>query len=1058
MTPERWQHIKDIFNSAVQCEAADRPRLLDEACGNDPKLREEVDSLLASNEEASAFLDNPAYEVAANLIIDDNSELTPGQTIGSYKIVSFIGRGGMGEVYRALDTRLGRDVAIKILPRSFSRDEDRLRRFEQEALTASALNHPNILTVHEFGDIDGQLFMVTEYVDGHTLRHRLKRERVRLNEALDVAIQLTSALTVAHKAGVAHRDIKPENIMIRNDGIVKVLDFGLAKAIQKSVSPPAETLEAATRAKFNTTPGLVMGTSHYMSPEQARGFAVDERTDIWSVGVALYEMIAGKLPFEGDTTSDVVSMILQKEPAPLTRLASEANERLDEIVAKALAKDREERYQVAKDLLIDLKRLRHHLDFEAEIERSAAPDSNSGRDGRRTFDRLSNHPSRRTQVLSDAAATRASSAEYLVSEIRRHRTFAVVAGSFAVILMLFVGISLYRWRFQPQPAALTNTDTIVLADFANTTGDTVFDGTLKQALAVQLGQSPFLNIFSDDRTRDTLRFMGRSPDERLTRDLARELCQRRGLKAFLAGSIAALGSHYIITLEAVNARTGDAIAREQVEAASKEQVLEKLGEAASNLRGKLGESLASIQKFDALIGQATTSSLEALKAYALGSSQFARGKNAEAIASYRRAIDLDPNFALAYSSLARVHHLIHEDELASAAAQKAFDLRDRVSDYEKLRITSDYQMIVTGDLEQSVETLQSLMLTYPRDYETLNSLGRLYADLGQYEKAIEEYREALKIDPEGTSSYAGLGNALRSLNRFDEAKETYQQALVRKLDLYIYHYDLYRIGFVQGDSAAMQTELDWVKANSDDDSVHSWPANDLAFSGQMNKAHEIFDRRANVELANNNKLYAADLFATNAWRLAVVGKCLAALDDVNQARGLPLNGHSSLRFGLTLAFCGDVNRAEILADEDVKRSPKDTWVNLLEVPILRAAIEIRRGHPGEAIKFLEPVRRYKGAGFGSMVYWPEYLRGQAYLALNQGPEAATEFQKNLDRRGLGPIEPLYPLDYVGLARAAVLMGDRAKARKAYEDFFALWKDADPDVPILIEAKREYARL
>ncbi|MGZ5481981.1 MAG: protein kinase domain-containing protein [Pyrinomonadaceae bacterium] len=1057
MTPDRWQQVKEVFNAALQREAPARPQFLDSACGEDRALRAEVESLLASHEETSAFLDAPAYAVAAELLNEEDSELKTGQRVGAYEVISFIGRGGMGEVYRARDTRLGRDVAVKILPRSFSADADRLRRFEQEAQAASALNHPNIVTIHEFGEINDQLYIVTEHIDGQTLRQRMKRGHIAPPDALDVAIQLASALAAAHKAGVVHRDIKPENIMTRNDdGIVKVLDFGLAKAIRKPTGLSAETLEATTRAKFDTTPGVVMGTSHYMSPEQARGRPVDERTDIWSLGVVVYEMVGGCLPFEGETTSDVVSAILQNEPPPLTQLSSDANERLDEIVTKCLAKDREKRHPTANDLLTDLKRLRQHIDFEAEIDRVSPSDSpNAG--SAESANRGRHVLSRETAAISARVATRASSAEYIISKIRHRRAPAMIAAALLLIFVVVGGVGLFRWR-SPTPASpLTSADTILLADFANSTGDTVFDGTLKQGLAVQLGQSPFINIFSESRVRDTLRFMGRSPDERLTRDLAREICERRGLKAFLAGSISALGSHYIITLEAVNARTGDAIAREQVEAASKEQVLEKLGQATSSLRAKLGESLASIQKFDALIEQATTPSLEALKAYALGTNQFAKGKNVEAITSYRRAIELDANFALAHSSLARVHHLLRQPEPASEAAQKAFDLRERVSDYEKLRITSDYHMIVTGDLEKSIETLHSLMLTYPRDYETLNTLGRLYADLGQYEKAVEKFREALRIDPEGASSYAGLGTALRSLNRFEEAKQTYQQAIARKVDIYYYHIDLFNIGFVQGDTAAMQRELEWAKANTDHNAL-TWSANSMAFGGQLNDAHEIYDRRAQGELASGNKLHASDLMSSNAWRMAVVGKCGAALKDMAQASGLPPSAHSSLRFGLTLALCGDVNRARSLADEEAKRSPKDTWVNSIQVPVLRAAIEIRRGNPREAIQLLEPLKRYKGAGFGSVVFWPEYLRGQAYLALNQAAEAAAEFEKNLDRRGLGPTEPLYPLNYIGLARAAVLMGDTPKAKKSYEQFLELWKNADGDTPLLIQARREYSKL
>ena len=516
--------------------------------------------------------------------------LSPGTHLGRYEVRALLGAGGMGEVYLAHDAQLDRQVAIKVLPPDVANNQERLKRFVQEARAASALNHPNILTVHEIGEAGSISFIVTEFVEGTTLRSRLTGRQQKMRDVLDVAIQVADALSRAHQAGIVHRDIKPDNIMVRADGIVKVLDFGLAKLVEA----PQSSSDASTRVGVNTTPGVVMGTSRYMSPEQARGLELDARSDIFSLGIVLYQMATGQAPFDGATTSDVIAAILDREPPAPSRVLPDVPHELDRIVTKALAKDPDERYQVVKDLLLDLKALRREL----ESEQTLAPPPRRG---------------------------------------RRKRLVGWVGAALAVILVV-------AWVWFPgrRARALTERDTILLADFVNTTGDPVFDGTLKQGLAVQLGQSPYLNIYSDERVREALRFMGRSPDDRVTKVVAREICQRNGLKALLTGSIAGLGSHYALTLEAVNAQTGDTIARQQVEADSKEQVLRKLGEAAAALRERLGESLASIQKFGTPIEAATTSSLEALKAFALGDEHRSRGAYNDAIPLYRRATELDP--------------------------------------------------------------------------------------------------------------------------------------------------------------------------------------------------------------------------------------------------------------------------------------------------------------------------------------------------------------------------------------------------------------------------------
>src|SRR2546427_2003475 len=622
MKAERWPAVERLYHGALERAAEERAAFLNDACGNDDELRREVESLLAYEDKAKDFIENPALEVAGELMAEGQPSLFAGQALNHYTILALLGEGGMGEVYLAEDTRLKRKVALKLLPAELTANSDRLRRFEQEAQAASALNHPNILTIYEIGQTESTHFITTEYIEGDTLRLRLA-QALKLNEVLDICIQVASALSAAHQASIIHRDIKPENIMIRRDGIVKVLDFGLAKLLAR----PSTEIDTQAPTRFRTDAGVVMGTASYMSPEQARGLKVDARTDIFSLGVVLYEMVAGCSPFAGSTSSEVLAAILsEQEPQPLARYAREVPAELERISSKALRKNRDERYQTIKDLLIDLKDLKRELELQAQLKRRASPELPGHSTTEGSEPAIAEMvPAQVTPPGADAPARTASSAEYIVSQIKSHRRSTAI--TLAIVALAAVAAYFY---FHRQPV-LTDKDTILLADFVNTTGDAVLDGTLKTALAVQLEQSPFLNLFSDERVRETLRYMERSPDERVTKEIAREICERQGLKALLAGTGSNLGRHYVISLEAVNAQSGDVLARQQEEAESKEQVLRTLGQVATKLREKLGESLSSIQKFDAPIEQATTTSLEALKAYSLARDANRRGNYSESM-------------------------------------------------------------------------------------------------------------------------------------------------------------------------------------------------------------------------------------------------------------------------------------------------------------------------------------------------------------------------------------------------------------------------------------------
>jgi serine/threonine protein kinase/tetratricopeptide (TPR) repeat protein len=1003
-------------------------------------------------------------------------ELTLGKNLSHYRIVARIGAGGMGAVYLAQDTRLDRKVALKILPAGLAANQDRMRRFVQEAKAAAALNHPNIAHIYEIGESDGTHFIAMEFVDGQTLREKIHRQSTELTKLLRFLQHAAEGLARAHAAGIVHRDLKPDNIMITRDGHVKLLDFGLAKLVE-----PPRTLNANSEdaGEFDTaiieqhsSPGMILGSARYMSPEQAQGKTseIDHRSDIFSFGSILFEAITGHKAFEGKDKIDALNKIIREPVAPLTDFRSDLPDDLQRIVRRCLAKDPEDRYQTIKDVAIDLRELRHELADDSRIDIASA---------RARSDDGTGAGLKRSSLEGEGSSSqpaRASSAEYLVSQLKLHKGAAVLSIgvlAFTTALILFwyfrnAGAAVLAtgllalatalvlfWYFRLARAVrLTDRDTIVLADFVNTTGDAVFDGTLKQALAVQLGQSPFLNIFGDDRVREALRFMGRKADERVTRDIGREICLRQGLKALLAGSIAALGSHYVITLEAINAQTGDAIAREQAEAQSKEQVLKELGEAATRLREKLGESLTSIQKFDAPIEQATTSSLDALKAYSIGRELTLGNKDREAIPFLKRAIELDPNFALAYDRLAGSYSNTGQQELAIEAFRRAFGLRERASEYEKLKIAADYYAFATVETEKSIEVFELLVRTYPRDFTAWNNLANRYNSVGQFEEAAAACRESIRLNPNWVIPRSNLALALILLNRFDEGKQVIEDSLSQGLESTPMRSHFYSIAFVQGDAAGMKQQIDWASGRLDEYLAQAWQAEAAAFSGQLQKARQFSRRTVELALQHEQREAAAQFLAGQAVVEAILGHCDQVSNLVSRAFGI-FRSRSAVAFAANaFSICGDSGNAHPLMDEYSELFPKNTFWNAVSAPLYRAQIALHSGNAAQAIELLESTHRFESAGgFG-----PQYVRGQAYLRLNKSAEAAVEFQTILDHRGWSVRGALYPLAYVGLARAAGLSGDAAKARQAYQEFFEVWKDADADIPILIEAKKEYETL
>lgn len=969
--------------------------------------------------------------------------IPPGTRLGHYEIRSKLGAGGMGEVYLAQDTRLDRKIALKVLPFEVAANQDRMRRFVQEAKAAAALNHPNIAHIYEIDEAEGVNFMAMEFIDGQTLRDCLLDRQSDLPTLLRYLQHSAEGLAKAHAAGIVHRDLKPDNIMITRDGHAKILDFGLAKLVE-----PQQTLSSTSAWPSeddtaipppHSAVGTVIGTAGYMSPEQARGRTnlIDGRSDIFSFGCILYEAVTGHKAFKGEDRIDSLNKIIRAPFPPISNFNPDVPSDLQKIVRRCLEKDPEERYQSIKDVAMELKELRQALADNPSLYTSglSTGGSDTGVLGRRTA----------------SLPTRPSSAEYFVTEIKHHPRVVVIIG---LAVMMLAATAVYFAFFRRTPP-LTDKDTILIADFANNTGDTVFDGTLRQALAAQLGQSPFLNIFGDQGVRDSLRFLGRLPDERVTRDLAREICQRQGLKVFLAGSISGVGSHYVITVEAVNAQTGDALAREQVEADSKEQVIKKLGEAGTRLRVKLGESLASIQKFDAPIEQATTSSLEAFKAYSIGLDNHLKGSYFEAIPFYKRAIELDRDFAIAYARLASVYANTGQRDLATEAAQKAYDLRDRVSEREKFYITAySYYGLVTKEREKYIETLELWKRTYPKDPIPHIQLSNLYDGDGLLDKAIEEAQEAIRLNPNAAAPRDNLAVAYMELNRWDEARDVYRRALEQKLDSTFIRNGLHSIAFVKGDAAAMKQQIDWLAGRPDEYNAQAWQAEVALVSGQLQKARAFNQRAVELALGRKQNDAAAQLLAGQMQNESLFGHCDRGREWAAKAFALSRDTTTVQIASAGFSLCGDTDQAQQLMDEISKRFPNYTLVNIVYWPLNHALIAMHRGDAGQAVQLLEPALRYEVVGN----FWPQYFRGKAYLSLHKGAEAAAEFKKILDHRGWSPRSAVYPLAYAGAAQAAVMNGDTAKARKAYDDFFLLWKDADPDIPTLIEAKKEYEKL